>query len=44
MKNSTYCVRLCHASRELVIQFAIKSTVLTQRQRHALLCVCGGVA
>ena len=42
MKNSTFRVPMCHASRELLLQFAIKSTVLTKRQRNTL--ILGGVA
>lgn len=41
MKNSTFRVRLCHASRELIAQFVSVSQHLTERQRIYLL---GGAA
>ena len=41
MINSTFRVRVCHATRVLIVQFALKSNVLTERQRKYLLC--GGV-
>ena len=41
MSNSTFRVRICHATRELFAQFATKSKHLSDRQREKLLC--GGV-
>jgi hypothetical protein len=37
MKNSTFRVRICHASRKLITQFVNASEHLTKRQRVYLL-------
>ena len=36
MKNSTFRVRICHASRELFVQFVNTSQHLTMSQRRHL--------
>ncbi|SKA61227.1 hypothetical protein [Enterovibrio nigricans] len=41
MNKRTFRVPVCHAPRELIVQFAIKSRAISKKQRRQLLL--GGV-
>ena len=43
MAKSTFRVRMCHASKRLIVLFARVSTCLNERQRQHLLEIGGAV-